>query len=92
MEEKKTHPNQYKEPHFTCGIHYGPDSDKYIREYQQMKAASFREVLETFNRTEMSFGKVFKKNNARGRESARDIRNTISHDWSVNDIQELIDR
>lgn len=43
MEEKKPHPNQYKEPHFTCEIHYGPDSDKYIREYQQMKAASFRE-------------------------------------------------
>lgn len=46
MEEKKPHPNQYKEPHFTCEIHYGPDSDKYIREYQQMKAASFREQLE----------------------------------------------
>ena len=30
MEEKKPHPNQYKEPHFTCEIHYGPDSDKYI--------------------------------------------------------------
>lgn len=46
MEEKNPHPNQYKEPHFTCEIHYGPDSDKYIREYQQMKAASFREQEE----------------------------------------------
>lgn len=53
MEEKKLHPNQYKEPHFTCEIHYGPDSDKYIREYQQMKAAFFRETLETFNRQEL---------------------------------------
>lgn len=53
MEEKKPHPNQYKEPHFKCEIHYGPDSDKYIREYQQMKAASFREKLETFNRQEL---------------------------------------
>lgn len=42
MEEKKPHPNQYKEPHFTCEIHYGPDSDKYIREYKQMKAASLQ--------------------------------------------------
>ena len=66
--------------------------DKFIREYQQMKATSFREVLETFNRTEMSIEKMFKKNNARGSKSARDIRNAISHDWSVNDIQELIDR
>ena len=92
MEEKKPHPNQYKEPHFACEIHYGPDSDKFIREYQQMKATSFREVLETFNRTEMSIEKMFKKNNARGSKSARDIRNAISHEWSVNDIQELIDR
>lgn len=53
MEEKKPHPNQYKEPHFTCEIHHGPDSDKYIREYQQMKAASFGEKLETFNRQEL---------------------------------------
>ena len=30
MEEKNPHPNQYKEPHFTCEIHYGPDSDKRI--------------------------------------------------------------
>lgn len=50
MEEKKPHPNQYKEPHFMCEIHYGPDSDKYIREYHQMKVASFREQLEKFNR------------------------------------------
>ena len=49
------HYNQYKEPHFICEIHYGPDSDKYIREYQQMKAASFRDVLETFNRTELLY-------------------------------------
>ena len=52
-EQKKPHPNQYKEPHFTCEIHYGPDSDKYIREYQQMKEASFTEVLEKFNRQEL---------------------------------------
>ena len=26
MEEKEPHTNQYKEPHFTCEIHYGPDS------------------------------------------------------------------
>lgn len=51
--QKKPHPNQYKEPHFTCEIHYGPDSDKYIREYQQMKAAFFREKLETFKRQEL---------------------------------------
>ena len=54
-EQKKPHPNQYKEPHFTCEIHYGSDSDKYIREYQQMKAASFRDVLETFNRQELLY-------------------------------------
>ena len=53
MEEKKPHPNQYKEPHFTREIHYGPDSDKYIREYQQMKVASSREQLEKFNRQEL---------------------------------------
>ena len=53
MEEKKPHPNQYKEPHFTCEIHYDPDSDKFIREYQQMKAAFFREKLETFKRQEL---------------------------------------
>lgn len=35
---------------------------------------------------------MFKKNNARGSKSARDIRNAITHDYSVNDIQELIDR
>ena len=57
MEEKNPHPNQYKEPHFTCEIHYGPDSDKYIREYQQMKAASFREQLEKFNRAGGEFCK-----------------------------------
>lgn len=51
--QKKPHPNQYKEPHFTCEIHYSPDSDKYIREYQQMKAAFFREKLETFKRQEL---------------------------------------
>ena len=51
--QKKPHPNQYKEPHFTCEIHYGPDSDKFIREYQQMKAASFGEKLETFKRQEL---------------------------------------
>lgn len=54
-DRKKPHPNQYKEPHFICEIHYGPDSDKYIREYQQMKAASLREKLETFNRTELLY-------------------------------------
>jgi hypothetical protein len=54
-EEKKPHPNQYKEPHFTCEIHYGPDSDKYIREYQQMKTASFREQLEKSNRQELLY-------------------------------------
>ena len=61
-EEKKPHPNQYKEPHFTCETYYGPDSDKYIREYQQMKATSFREVLETFNRTELLYLKRCWKN------------------------------
>ena len=51
MEEKNPHPNQYKEPHFTCEIHYGPDSDKYIREYQQMKAAlKLRTMLEEYHK------------------------------------------
>ena len=68
-------------------------NDKNV-EAINMPIDDIRKALEFagFDITEMSIEKMFKKNNARSSKSARDIRNAIAHDWSVNDIQELIDR
>ncbi len=53
MDTKKRHPNQYKDPHFTCVIHYGKNSDKYIREWLRRIAESFGPMLDNLSREEL---------------------------------------
>lgn len=45
-----------------------------------------------FDISGIDLNKMFRKNNKRGERSARDLRNSIVHDMSVNDIHELVDR
>ena len=54
-----------------------------------IKAALINAGFET---NTMELDKMFKKDCLRGERSARDLRNAIVHDLSVNDIDELVKR
>ena len=54
-----------------------------------IKAALINAGFET---NTMELDKMFKKDGLRGERSARDLRNAIVHDLSVNDIDELVKR